>query len=69
MKKDRGNKMTILEMADKCADFLYKFITPANLLFSFIILYVASLIPLFWKGCYNCPVADDYMFGAACRSV
>lgn len=69
MKKDNGNKMTILVMADKCANFLYKFITPANLLFFFIILYVASLIPLFWIGCYNYPVADDYTFGAACRNV
>lgn len=69
MKKDSGNKMTILGMADKCTDFLYKFITPAKLLFFFIILYVASLIPLFWIGCYNYPVADDYTFGAACRNV
>ncbi len=69
MKKDSGNKMTILGMADKCANFLYKFITPANLLFFFIILYVASLIPLFLIGCYNYPVADDYTFGAACRNV
>lgn len=69
MKKDSGNKMTILGMTDKCVKFLYKFITPANLLFFFIILYVASLIPLFWIGCYNYPVADDYTFGAACRNV
>lgn len=69
MKKDSGNKMNIVGMVDKCANFLYKFITPANLLFFFIILYVASLIPLFLIGCYNYPVADDYTFGAACRNV
>lgn len=69
MKKDSGNKMTIVGMADKCVEFFYKFITPANLLFFFIILYVASLIPLFLIGRYNYPVADDYTFGAACRNV
>ena len=69
MKKDSGKSMILSKITDKCIKLMDSFVTPKRLLYLLIVIYIASLIPLFWIGCYNYPVADDYTFGAACRNV
>lgn len=69
MKKE-SDKSTILSgMIDKCVKIMDKLVTPKSLMYLLIVIYIASLIPLFMIGRYNYPVADDYTFGAACRNV
>ncbi|MCH5250734.1 MAG: hypothetical protein J1E98_12405 [Lachnospiraceae bacterium] len=69
MKKESGKRITLSAMLDKCINFLDSIITPGRLLCLLIVVFIAGLIPLFWIGVYNYPVADDYTFGAACRGV
>lgn len=69
MKKESDKKTALSAMLGKCINFLDSFVTPKRLLCFFIVVYIVGLIPLFWIGTYNYPVADDYTFGAACRSV
>lgn len=49
--------------------FLDSLVTPKRLFYFLVIVYIASLIPLFLIGRYDYPSADDYTFGAACRNV
>lgn len=68
MGKNKKN-ISLPVMMDKCLEISSSIITPKRLFYFLVVLYIASLLPIFRIGCYDYPVADDYTFGAACRSV
>lgn len=69
VKKYSGKAIPLSGIAGKFIKFLDGVVTPKSLLCLLVTVYIASLIPLLWIGCYNYPAADDYTFGAACRNV
>lgn len=48
---------------------IWKLFTPKRLAAFLTVVYVASLVPLFWIAKYNYPSADDYTNGSRCHQV